>query len=170
VAAGAIGPFAVFSDQRADGSFWLGGRTRDTKSSLQVRVVKSSPWTPTETVAVTSAAPATVVRSVADIPGWSATGKHDGRSGAILLRRDGLVQSFAVPEGTTLVTFTYAPPGLEAGLTASGLGIVAMLILALAWLAGAGHPGAPVERNGATGSVAALRERRRRVSPPTGQS
>ena len=131
VAAGTIGPFVVFSNQRARGPFWLGRSTGDT-GGLRVRVVSSSPWTPTETVAITSAAPATIVRSVADIPGWSATGEHDGRSEAILLRRDGLVQSFAVPEGTTLVTFAYAAPGLGAGLAASGLGLAAMVLLGLA--------------------------------------
>ena len=135
VAAGTIGPFMVFSNQRAIGSFSLAGRTGDAGGGLQVRVVSSSPWTPAETVAVTSAAPATIVRSVADIPGWSATGNHDGRAETIALHRDGLVQSFAVPEGTTLVTFNYAPPGLGASLAASGLGIAAMLILGLAAIA-----------------------------------
>jgi uncharacterized membrane protein YfhO len=72
---------------------------------------------------------------VADIPGWSAIGNHDGRAETIALHRDGLVQSFAVPEGTTLVTFNYAPPGLGAGLAASGLGIAAILILGLAAIA-----------------------------------
>jgi len=135
VAAGTIGPFMVFSNQRARGSFSLAGRTSDARGGLQVRVVSSSPWTPAETVAVTSAAPATIVRSVADIPGWSAIGNHDGRAETIALHRDGLVQSFAVPEGTTLVTFNYAPPGLGAGLAASGLGIAAILILGLAAIA-----------------------------------
>jgi hypothetical protein len=135
VAAGTIGPFVVYSNQRAHGSFWLTGRTGDSYGDLQVHVVRSSPWTPTETVAITSAAPATIVRSVADVPGWSATGDHDGRAKVIALHRDGLVQSFSVPKGTTLITFTYAPPGLGAGLAASGLGIVAILLLALAAIA-----------------------------------
>ena len=131
IAAGTIGPFEAFSNERARGSFWLEGSTGDALAGFRVRVVRSSPWTPTETVAVTSAVPATVVRSVADIPGWSATGTHDGRAGVVSLRRDGLVQSFAVPKGTTLVTFTYSPPGLTAGLAASGLGIAAMLVIGL---------------------------------------
>ncbi len=135
VAAGTIGPFVVYSNQRAHGSFWLTGWTGDAYGDLQVHVVRSSPWTPTETVAITSAAPATIVRSVADVPGWSATGDHDGRAKVIALHRDGLVQSFSVPKGTTLITFTYAPPGLGAGLAASGLGIVAILLLALAAIA-----------------------------------
>ena len=98
--------------------------------------MSSSAWTPTETVSITSGRRATVVRSVADIPGWSATGLHDGHSSPVALHRDGLVQSFSVPQGTTLVTFAYDAPGLKAGLGLSGLGIVALLVLGLLSLAG----------------------------------
>jgi hypothetical protein len=76
------------------------------------------------------------VRSVADIPGWRATGNHDGRSRVITLRRDGLVQAFSVPRGTTIVTFTYEAPGLRTGLVTSAGGLVLMLLLALAGLVG----------------------------------
>ncbi|MFZ2059121.1 MAG: hypothetical protein WAV54_17100 [Acidimicrobiales bacterium] len=136
MAAGTIGPFAVFSNRRARGAFSLSGRSGDLGGDLQVRVIRSSPWTPTETVAVTSPAPATIARSVADIPGWSANVERDGRTRTIPLHRDGLVQSFAVPKGRTVVTFTYKAPGLRAGLLASALGIAAMLLLGLDVLAG----------------------------------
>jgi hypothetical protein len=135
VVAGTIGPFAVFADTQARGSFSLSGRAGGQSGGLRVRVVRSSAWTPTETVAVTAAAAATIVRSVADIPGWSASGYHDGRTRAIALHCDGLVQSFSVPEGTTVVTFSYHAPGLGTGLLAAALGIVAMLLFALAGLA-----------------------------------
>ena len=162
VAAGTIGPFAVFSNQRADGSFWLKGPSGGAMGGLRVRIVRSSPWTPTETVSVTSAAPATIVRAVADIPGWSATGDHDDRSAPIALHRDGLVQSFAVPEGTTLVTFAYAAPGLATGLAASGSGIAAILILGLAAIALCRRPAmAPGPRP--SGSHRSTRERERHV-------
>ena len=167
LAAGRIGPFVVFSNQRARGPFWLGRSTGDT-GGLQVRVASSSPWTPTETVAITSAAPATIVRSVADIPGWSATGKHDGRSGAILLRRDGLVQSFAVPEGTTLVTFAYAAPGLGSGLAASGLGLAAMILLGLAAIALSRRRLTSAEPEDAAGDGSTW-GRRQRVRPESGE-
>ncbi|MGO9582296.1 MAG: hypothetical protein ACLP36_05755 [Acidimicrobiales bacterium] len=134
VAAGTIGPFAVFSDTEARGSFSPPGRAGEQSGGLRVRVVRSSTWTPTETVVVTATAATTIVRSVADIPGWSASGYHDGRARAIALHRDGLVQSFSVPEGTTVVTFSYEAPGLGAGLLAAALGIVAMLLFALAGL------------------------------------
>ena len=153
VAAGTIGPFAAYINRRASGSFWLSGWTGDAKSGFKVRVIASSPWTATETVAVTSAAAATVVRSVADIPGWSATSDHDGRAEAIALHRDGLVQSFDVTRGTTLITFRYAPPGLKAGLSASGLGLTGMLVLALAAIVLSRRPEDRSEEALATGSA-----------------
>ena len=45
------------------------------------------------------------------------------------------MQSFAVPRGTTLITFTYTSPGLAAGLAASGAGLAAILILGLTAIA-----------------------------------
>ena len=132
--AGTIGPFAVFANKRASGSFRLATPTRRA-GQLKVRVVSSSPFTPTETVAITSSASGTVVRSVADIPGWSATSDHDGQSRPIALHRDGLVQSFAVSKGTTLVTFRYDAPGLRPALVLSGIGLVALLVLGLLALA-----------------------------------
>ena len=129
VATGMIGPFAAFANERASRPFSLAPSS--PRGPLGVRVVSSSAWTPTETVSITSGRRATVVRSVADIPGWSATGLHDGHSSPIALHRDGLVQSFSVPQGRTLVTFRYDAPGLRAGLGLTGLGIVALLVLGL---------------------------------------
>jgi hypothetical protein len=133
VPAGEIGPFAVFMNTRARGPFSLSGPA-SVAGKLQVHVVESSPFTPTETVAFTSPLATTIVRSVADIPGWKASDDHDGRTRAIALRRDGLVQSFSVPKGTTVVTFSYQAPGLKTGLTACAVGLLAMLLLALGGL------------------------------------
>jgi hypothetical protein len=135
VPAGKIGPFVVFANRRASGSFSLAASSHPPSGPLRVRVVSSSPFTPTETVAITSSVPATVVRSVANLPGWSATGSHEGHSRPIVLHRDGLVQSFAVPEGTTLVTFRYDAPGLRPGLALSGFGAIGFLVMALLALA-----------------------------------
>jgi hypothetical protein len=165
VAAGTIGPFAVFSNARARGSFWLAGSAVNPVGRLRVRVLRSSPFTPGEEVALTVGAPATVARAVADIPGWSATGSHDGRPTAIVLRRDGLVQSFDVPKGTTLVTFKYTAPGLRAGLATSALGLVAIVVLGLAAIASSRQPGGPVEPAGAGGQVGPALARRRRAAP-----
>jgi hypothetical protein len=165
VAAGTIGPFAVFSDERARGPFSLAGSTGDASDRLRVRVLKSSPFTPTEEVLVTSQVPATVQRAVADIPGWSATASHDGRPVAIALHRDGLVQSFEVPSGTTLVTFTYTAPGLGAGLATSALGLGAILALGLVAIASSRGPGTPAEPGDAGGPAALISRRRRRAAP-----
>jgi hypothetical protein len=135
VAAGRIGPFAVFSNARARGSFWVETSRGGRGYKLGVRVVQSSRWTPTETVAITAAAPGKVARSVTNLPGWTATGVHDGRSEAITLSGDGLVQSFEVPKGTTVVTFRYEAPGLQAGLAMTAAGLAAMVVLGLAVLA-----------------------------------
>jgi len=130
IAAGTIGPFAVFANQRALGAFWLAGSHAGARPSLAVRVIRSSPWTPTETVAVTTSGPATVLRSVAAIPGWRATEDKGARAIPLALDRDGLVQSFAVGRGTTIITFTYDPPGLRLGLLGSALGAAGLLVLA----------------------------------------
>ena len=140
VAAGYIGPFAVFTNQRAIGGFAAAGPTVGTKPGLRARVVRSSSWSPTETVAITSAVPATILRSVADIPGWRATEDHDGRTRDVVLHRAGLVQSFEVPAGSTLVTFAYDPPGLRTGLAMAGTGVAGSLVLAIAALARSGRP------------------------------
>jgi len=155
----------VFSDERARGPFSLAGSTGDASDRLRVRVLKSSPFTPTEEVLVTSQVPATVQRAVADIPGWSATASHDGRPVAIALHRDGLVQSFEVPSGTTLVTFTYTAPGLGAGLATSALGLGAILALGLVAIASSRGPGTPAEPGDAGGPAALISRRRRRAAP-----
>ncbi len=131
LAAGRIGPFVVYDNTRARGPFWVAGSGASARGRFAVRVLEASPWTATETVSVTSSGPATMVRSVADIPGWRATEDHDGRTFATPVRRDGLVQSISVPAGTTIVTFTYAPPGFRAGLVLFALGILGMLVLAI---------------------------------------
>ncbi|MGD0439843.1 MAG: hypothetical protein ABSB52_04375 [Acidimicrobiales bacterium] len=164
-ASGTIGPFAAFTNERALGPFFLAGRTGTGGGALRVRVVSSSPWTATEEVAVSSARPARVGRAVADIPGWRATGVHDGRSSAISLERDGLVQSFEVPAGTTLVTFSYESPGLRAGLGASGLGVAAIIALGLAAAASSRRPEVPAEPQESSPSAGPVLEPERRVAP-----
>lgn len=140
VASGTIGPFAVYANRRATGPFALqpGQVTASATSGAASRslargvtVVSSSPWTGAETLLVTSPRPATLVRSVADIPGWHATETHHGRSVEVAVRRVGLVQGVEVPAGTTEVTFAYDAPGLGAGRAAAAAGTTALAALAL---------------------------------------
>jgi hypothetical protein len=84
---------------------------------------------------------------------------------AIALHRDGLVQSFEVPMGKTLVTFTYTVPGLGAGLATSAVGLAAVLALGLVAIASSRRPGTPAEPGDAGGPVGPPSTRRRRAAP-----
>ena len=126
-----IGPFSVFRNQRARGAYWTEGPVGRPVSRRVIRVVSSSSWQPTEVIAVTASAPTTLVRSVADIPGWSVTESSGGRSREVAISRYGLVQAVQVPEGSTTVTFRYAPPGLRAGEVLSLAGLLALAFLSL---------------------------------------
>ena len=81
---------------------------------------------------------ARVVRSVSDIPGWSATWlPRHGPAAALAVQRDGLVQAVDVPAGLGVITWSYTPPLFPAGLALS-LGATAVLLAVLA-LPGAGR-------------------------------
>jgi len=59
---------------------------------------------------------ARVVRSVAAIPGWTATwDPQDGPSVTLAVAVDGLVQAVDVPPGLGTLVFSYNPPGYLAG-------------------------------------------------------
>ena len=99
LAAGSIGPFVVYDNSRAHGPFWVAGSSRGVGRNFVSASSSPHPGPPTETVSVTSSAPATMVRSVADIPGWHATENHDGQTHETPVRSAGLVQSVSVPQG-----------------------------------------------------------------------
>jgi hypothetical protein len=130
--AGTLGPYAVLRDTRASGRYAI---ERSGGAPVAVSEVSRTPWVATETIAVRAGSPFTLVRSVADIPGWSATLVRAGQSEQLALRRDGVVQSVALPAGHYDVTFRYEPPGLLAGLAASTAGAVALLLLVAVALA-----------------------------------
>lgn len=128
---GMIGAFSIFTQSSAAGRAWVRG---DAKSA--VRVVSSTPWGD-ETVRVTTSRPATLVRSEQFATGWQATiittdagAKTQHHASAV--RRDGLIQAVAVPEGTSLVHFTYRPHRVLEGFIASGLGFIVLVGL-VAW-------------------------------------
>ena len=85
---------------------------------------------------------ARVVRSVGDIPGWSATWQpRHGPAAALAVQRDGLVQAVDVPAGLGVITWSYTPPLFPAGLALS-LGATAVLLVVLAFPALLAWPGA----------------------------
>jgi hypothetical protein len=126
---GRIGPYFVFRDASAMGPFTA--VTPDHRGGVRLfaRVVSSSPWSPTETVAVTAARTALLVRDVAALPGWSATIDHEGRKKTVVPGRDGVVQQIPIPAGTSVVTYRYDPPGLSLGEGLAAAGVVAVLVL-----------------------------------------
>ncbi len=128
--AGSIGPYLWLVDTRAFGPFATLSPTGHGSVAAHVRIVSSSPWTPTETVEVATTRAVLLVRSVAALPGWRATISTRGRVRPAVLRRFGLVQAVELPAGTSIVTFRYDPPGfaLGAGLTAAGSALVAALV------------------------------------------
>jgi len=130
--AGMIGLFCIFTEPSAEGRAWVPGGAKGS-----VRVVSSTPWGD-ETIRVTTPRPTTLVRSEQFATGWQATvmtrarPAAAGRRYAAPVRRYGLIQSVAVPAGTTLVHFTYRPHrGLE-GFAASALGFIVLVAL-VAW-------------------------------------
>jgi hypothetical protein len=76
-----------------------------------------------------------VVRAVADIPGWSATWTPAGTAGArhrihLAVRRDGVVQLVRVPAGRGTLAWDYRAPDLLAGAVSSVVALACLLGLA----------------------------------------
>ena len=103
-----------------------------TGSGATVSVLASDPWTGSATVTVHTPWAAELIRSVAAVPGWRATVAHDGAAAQVPVRRNGLVQSVAVPAGTSTISFAYAAPGWQPAqlIALAGLLGVAGLLLA----------------------------------------
>lgn len=114
---------------------WRNLRATPALSGMPARLLDWSPWTGSASVLVSAARPGTLVRSVADIPGWQATERPAGALAAdahpVTIRRHGLVQAVQVPAGRTIVSFDYRPPGWPAAKTASLAGVAAAIALAL---------------------------------------
>jgi hypothetical protein len=124
------GSFAVFANRFA----WppLGIQALPGRSAAGARI-SGAGGPPAEPTAarVFSLDGARVVRSVADIPGWSATWQpRNGPAAVLAVQRDGLVQAVDVPPGPGVVTWSYTPPLMSAGLAASLA--AATLVLAFA--------------------------------------
>ncbi|HUI02626.1 MAG TPA: hypothetical protein VLZ77_03720 [Acidimicrobiales bacterium] len=129
---GMVGPFAVFTTRSGAGRGWVLGAP-----GASVRQVSATPWGD-ETFQVTTAAPATLVRSEQYASGWQATiattAPAGGRDTVVhgTVRRQGLVQAVSVPAGTSLVHFTFRPHRVLEGFGLSVLGALAVAGL-VAW-------------------------------------
>ncbi len=129
--AGTIGVYLWLTDTRAFGPLSTFSPSGARRVAAEVRVLDSSPWTPTETVEVDTPRAALLVRSVTDLPGWQATVTVGGRTETAALRRFGVVQALEVPAGRSLVTFRYNPPGLRLALILAAVGCALILALLL---------------------------------------
>ena len=129
---GSIGAYQLLTDTRAFGPLTAFSPSGEKRVAAAIRVVSSSPWTPTETVAVDAAHPILLVRSVADLPGWHATVTEGGRVVPATLQRHGVVQAVELPAGRSLVTFEYSPPGLRTALALAAVGCALLVALLVA--------------------------------------
>ena len=127
--AGMIGVFCVFTEASAAGRAWVQGGPKGA-----ARVVSSLPWGD-QTIRVTTARPATLVRAEQFATGWQATVTTAGVHGssparrAVTVRRQGLIQAVSVPAGTSLVHFTYRPHRVLEGFVVSALGFMVFVAL-----------------------------------------
>lgn len=124
---GTIGPLAVFEDRSVRGEYFAAPGAK----GLVVESETISAYSPTASVTVVALRRSTLVRSVADLPGWQATLTHSGHSSPVRLDRYGLVQAVVVPRGRSVVTFSYDAPGLGSSLELGGLGLVLAVLAVL---------------------------------------
>ena len=91
----------------------------------------------TEVDRVTTSAPALLVRSESNLPGWRATATPaaGGKSLPLPIRAVGLIQGVHLPASSWNVTFTYQAPGLDLGLAGSAAGVGAVLMVVVVWAA-----------------------------------
>jgi hypothetical protein len=131
--AGFDGSFAVFTDHFATGPLSIQALPGRSASGALIKEVKGAPGEPAAAT-VSSPHGARVIRSVAAIPGWSATWQPlHGQTTTLTIQRDGLVQAVDVPAGQGVITWSYTSPGFLAGLAlslAAGLLVVLLLVAA----------------------------------------
>ncbi|HEY2565405.1 MAG TPA: hypothetical protein VGI44_16970 [Acidimicrobiales bacterium] len=130
--AGTDGLFTVYSNQRAQPPLTLRPLPGRTLEGASVHRKTGALLDPTSAM-VTSTTGAVVVRSMASIPGWTATWQPSSGGQAIDLpvRSVGIVQAVTVPPGSGSLRWSYQPKGARLGLGLSAAGTVALLSLLL---------------------------------------
>jgi hypothetical protein len=131
--AGFDGSFAVFTDHFATGPLSIQALPGRSASGASIKNVKGAPDEPTAAT-VSSPHGVRVVRSVAAIPGWSATWQPlHGQTTTLTVQRDGLIQAVDVPAGQGVVTWSYMSPGFPDGLALSlAAGLLVLLLMVTA--------------------------------------
>jgi len=126
VEVGGVGGFSALVNHAAAAPYRL------TTAGGSLQLLASDPWTGSAAVRVSSPAATSLVRSVADVPGWQATVLHSGRLVPVSLQQDGLVLRLDLPAGTSVVTFHYVAPGWRSGQLLALAGVLACAGLILA--------------------------------------
>jgi hypothetical protein len=121
----------VFVDHFAQTMFRLEALPGGSTSGASLwRVHDAVSATGSAAVVVRSPHGVRVVRSVAAIPGWTATWHPvDGTPTKLDVGRSGLVQVVDVPAGQGILTWSYVSPGFRVGLVLSA--VAALMLLAL---------------------------------------
>ena len=118
-----VGTFSVFKADTVKPSVWLTSYANATVSHVK-NVAYGDTW-----VTVHATSPVTLVRSVAFLPGWRATALNTttGKSVALKVTRNGLIQQVSVPSGHWQIHFHYHAPYIEVSLAASIVGVVLII-------------------------------------------
>lgn len=120
--------YAVFVNPTATAPLTVQPLPGKSLGAASVRRIDGDPLLPMS-ARVSSPNGALVVRSVADIPGWSATWAPAGskRTQTLPVVRHGLVQAVAVPSGTGTLRWRYHPPGVTVGLVLTAVGLFVLV-------------------------------------------
>jgi hypothetical protein len=119
---GTVGTFSVFKAGYVQPSVTV--TTPNGKVSHVTNAAYGDTW-----VDVDAHGPVTLVRSMAFLPGWRATAVNmaTGKSEALKVTRDGLIQQVSVPNGQWRIHFHYHAPYIEVSLAASIVGSVLII-------------------------------------------
>jgi hypothetical protein len=121
-----VGGFSTYVNPKAAPPYSV------SAAGATVKVVSGDAWTGAVSVQVTSPRSASLVRNVADVPGWHATVSQGGKVVRVPVDSDGLIQEVAVPSGTSTVTFFYVALGWREGQMVALGGALAFAALILA--------------------------------------
>jgi hypothetical protein len=133
--AGHDGSFTVFVNHFARAMFSLEALPGRSTVGASIRRMDDATDSVAGSAAVAVRSPhgVRVVRSVAAIPGWTATWHPvDGTPTKLDVGRSGLIQVVDVPAGQGILTWSYMSPGFRAGLVLSVGGAVLLIVLLLA--------------------------------------
>jgi hypothetical protein len=125
---GTDGSFALYRDTYAGPALGVQGLHGGPAPGASVRGLGGPVFAPTS-AAVWSPAGVVVIRSEADIPGWTASWRPGGRGRArpVAVRRQGLVQALTVPAGSGILSWSYRAPGLWPGVAVSAVALAVLV-------------------------------------------